>query len=213
MQKNKTSCGNIAAWRNKVTNQISFSAWRCGATLKCEKCARRRARALLTALAAVQPPGLKLIHLTITFKPTLGVTHANLPRVRHAIFEFLRRRLNEKGRGLEYVCAVEKHRSGKPHLHIAIWYPTVRALQRDARAAVKGSHCHARLVRDDVQLLYLSKYVGKQRGSKLTSSRNVARLARRRVEGSWALIAVAPDSVPEINFRADIEDLDRLGLL
>ena len=110
------------------------------------------------------------------------------------MLEHLRRALRRSL--LEYVCVVERHRSGKPHLHIAIYYPTVRALQRDARTAVKGSHVRAKMVSGDSQLAYLAKYAGKQTSAKLTSSRNVARLAMKPPSG-WQLVSVKPSNLTE----------------
>jgi hypothetical protein len=61
-----------------------------------------------------------------------------------------------------------------------------------ARAAVKGSHCVARLVRDDSVDTYLTKYVTKQ-GASLTSSRDVARRAALSVHrGVYELVDVKP---------------------
>ena len=192
----KYACGALALYRSP-TGDLTLGRWRCGATLRCQHCARKRARSLLLALARVQPPQLKLCHLTVTFKPSLGVTFNNISRVRHAVLEHLRRALRPSL--LEYVCVVERHRSSKPHLHIAIYYPTVRALQRDARTAVKGSHVRAKLIADDSRLAYLSKYVGKQCSAKMTSSRNVARLANKPPSG-WELISVKPDHLTEMEW-------------
>lgn len=192
----KYSCGTTALYRSPKGDLV-FGKWSCGATLKCHACAQRRAARLLFALKSVQAPELKLIALTVTFKPSLGVTHKNLSKFRHAIFEHLRRSLKLSGRELEYVSVVERHKSGLPHLHIAIWYPTVRMLMRDARVAVKGSHVRAKLIRDDRQLRYLAKYVGKQSGAKLTSSRNVARLSEKRTEEIWELVSIKPNNLTE----------------
>mgnify|MGYP005851718815 CR=1 FL=1 len=192
----KYSCGSHALYRSPAGDLV-FGKWYCGATLRCQHCAKKRARSLLLALARVQPPQLKLCHLTVTFKPSLGVTFKNISKVRHAVLEHLRRALRPSL--LEYVCVVEKHQSGKPHLHIAIWYTTVRALQRDARAVVKGSHVRAKLVADELQLAYLSKYVGKQSSAKITSSRNVARLAMKPPSG-WELISVKPAHLTELEW-------------
>ena len=189
----KYTCGARALYRSPAGDLV-FGRWSCGATLKCQHCAKKRARSLLLALARVQPPYLKLCHLTVTFKPSLNVTFRNIPKVRHAVLEHLRRSLRPAL--LEYVCVVERHRSGKPHLHVAIYYPTVRALQRDARNAVKGSHVRAKLVADESQLAYLAKYAGKQTSAKLTSSRNVARLANKPPSG-WELVSVKPIHLTE----------------
>ena len=192
----KYACGARALYRSP-TGDLVFGKWSCGATLRCPHCAKKRARSLLLALARVEPPSLKLCHLTVTFKPSLNVTFRNISKVRHAVLEHLRRALRPSL--LEYVCVVERHRSGNPHLHIAIYYPTVRALQRDARDAVKGSHVRAKLVSGDSQLAYLSKYVGKQTSAKLTSSRNVARLAMKPPSG-WELISVKPNHLTEMEW-------------
>ena len=189
----KHTCGSRALYRSPAGDLV-FGKWSCGATLRCPHCAKKRARSLLLALARVQPPQLKLCHLTVTFKPSLGVTFKNISKVRHAVLEHLRRALRPSL--LEYVCVVEKHQSGKPHLHIAIWYTTVRALQRDARAVVKGSHVRAKLVADELQLAYLAKYAGKQTSAKLTSSRNVARLANEPPSG-WQLVSIKPSHLTE----------------
>ena len=192
----KYACGAPALYRSP-TGDLVFGRWHCGATLRCPHCAKKRARSLLLALARVQPPQLKLCHLTVTFKPSLGVTFKNISKVRHAVLEHLRRALRPSL--LEYVCVVERHQSGKPHLHIAIWYTTVRALQRDARTAVKGSHVRAKLVADNAQLAYLAKYAGKQTSAKLTSSRNVARLANKPPSG-WELVSVKPNHLTELEW-------------
>jgi hypothetical protein len=61
-----------------------------------------------------------------------------------------------------------------------------------ARAAVHGSYCVARLVRDDSVDTYLVKYVTKQ-GASLTSSRDVARRAALSVNrGVYELVGVKP---------------------
>ena len=195
------ACGARALYRSP-TGDLVFGKWSCGATLRCPHCAKKRARALLLALARVQPPYLKLCHLTVTFKPSLNVTLRNISKVRHAVLEHLRRSLRPAL--LEYVCVVERHRSGKPHLHIAIYYPSVRALQRDARDAVKGSHVRAKLIADDSQMAYLSKYVGKQSSAKLTSSRNVARLAKNPPSG-WELVSVKPTHLTEAEWIDTLE--------
>lgn len=126
----------------------------------------------------------------------------NVAKKRHAVLEYLRRRLLP--RLLEYVCVVERHRSGKPHLHVAIYYPTVRALQRDGRNAVQGSHVRAKLVTSEKQVTYLAKYVGKQSSAKLTSSRNVARLANQLPSG-WQLVEVKPDGLTFDEWRAILD--------
>ncbi len=198
----KHSCGSVAAYRSPKGDLV-FGRWYCGATLKCAACAARRARALLGALQAVMPRDLKLCHLTVTFKPSLGVTLQNVAKRRHALIEWLRRR--NGGVTPDYVCVVEKHRSGKPHLHIAVWWRTVRDLQKTARDAVQGSHVRAKLISDGRQAAYLAKYVGKQASAKLTSSRNVARLAARRTEPGWTLVAIKPSTLTDEEFRRMIE--------
>ena len=195
------ACGARALYRSP-TGDLVFGKWSCGATLRCPHCAKKRARALLLALARVQPPYLKLCHLTVTFKPSLNVTLRNISKVRHAVLEHLRRSLRPAL--LEYVCVVERHRSGKPHLHIAIWYTTVRALQRDARAAGKGAHERAKWVGDSAQLAYLAKYAGKQTSAKLTSSRNVARLANKPPSG-WQLVSIKPGHLTEAEWIDTLE--------
>lgn len=199
----KYVCGTIAAYRSPKGDLV-FGKWRCGATLKCAACGRRRARALLGALQAVMPRDLKLCHLTVTFKPSLNVTVQNVAKRRHALIEWLRRR--NAGVTPDYVCVVERHKSGKPHLHIAVWWKTVRDLQKTARDAVQGSHVRAKLVTDDRQLTYLAKYAGKQVGAKLTSSRNVARLAARRAEPGWTLVAIKSSTLTDEEFKCMIED-------
>lgn len=199
----KYACGSVAAYRSP-SGDLVFGKWHCGATLKCAACGGRRARALLGALQSVQPGDLKLCHLTVTFKPSLGVTIRNVAKRRHALVEWLRRR--NAGVTPDYVCVVEKHRSGKPHLHIAVWWRTVRDLQKTARDAVQGSHVRAKLIVDSSQLAYLAKYVGKQAGAKITSSRNVARLAQRRGEQGWELIAIKPQGLTDEEFKCMIED-------
>jgi hypothetical protein len=146
---------------------------------------------------------MKLCHLTVTFAPALGVTYAKIPAQRHRILEYLRRRVKT----LEYVCVVERHRSGKPHLHVVIWYITVRALQRDARDAVHGSHVRARLLRDVGEATYVAKYVGKQPGAKMTSSRSVARAANAREHGTWELLVVQGEGDSEADFLIYVSTL------
>jgi hypothetical protein len=199
----KYKCGSTAAYRSP-SGDLVFGKWHCGATLKCTTCGGRRARALINALQSVQPGDLKLCHLTVTFKPSLNVTIKNVAKRRHALIEWLRRR--NALVAPDYVCVVERHKSGKPHLHIALWWRTVRDLQRAARDAVQGSHVRAKLIRDSNQLTYLAKYVGKQSSAKITSSRNVARLAQRRSEAGWELIAVKPENLTDEEFRRMLGD-------
>jgi len=189
----RASCPKILLLRLRATGQLTLAAVPCESSRRCSYCSQLRARRLSRALRVqAEHSGLKMIFVTITFKPTLGVTMRNVGSWRHRILEYLRRRADAACIPLDYVSVIEAHKTGLPHIHMLLNWTTVRAARRIARDAVKGSHCVAKLVRDDHVETYLSKYVSKQ-GASLTSSRTVARCAAQSVaRGLYELVAVKP---------------------
>jgi hypothetical protein len=187
------SCPKVLLLRSKVTGELRLATVPCESSRRCTYCAQLRARRLARALrSSAEESRLKVVFLTVTFKPSLKVDMRNVKTWRHRILEVFRRRAIASAIPLDYVCAIERHKSGAPHLHFLIAWTTVRAVRDVARGAVKNSHCVAKLARDDHVETYLSKYVSKQ-GEPLTSSHAVARRAMQSVaRGLYELIAVKP---------------------
>jgi len=190
------SCPKILLVRNKATGQYALLSVPCESSRRCNRCAQLRARRLAKALRAIaDDSALKVVFLTVTFKPSLKVTLQNIKQWRHRVLEVFRRRAIASELPFEYICVIERHKSGAPHLHILICWITVRSVRDIARQAVKGSHCVARLARDEKVDGYIAKYSVKQ-GEPLTSSRNVARRAAHFVaRGMYELVAVKPPNV------------------
>jgi hypothetical protein len=188
-----SACPKILLVRRRADGALFVLTVPCESSRKCDKCARTRAKRLSSALRRLaDEDALKVVFLTVTFAPSLGVSMRNIAAWRHRLFEHFRRRACEAEIPLNYVAVVERHKSGKPHLHVLLAWVTVRSARLVARAAVKGSHCVARLVRDDSVDTYLVKYVTKQ-GASLTSSRDVARRAALSVNrGIYELVDVKP---------------------
>ena len=128
----------------------------------CETCGPIRRSRLEIEIEAGNPDAL----LTLTSRRILGASPDVARRkLGKDIKEFLRRVRRDRGVPIEYYVAIEKHKSGWPHAHLAVrgWlyiaHPRLKALWR----AVTGDsdHIHIRRVPPKKVKRYLAKYIGK----------------------------------------------------
>ena len=183
-------CGVFAAFRLPNGDVIVGNLY-CGATRRCQVCARRRAASLVRALAwLAHNDSRKLMFLTVTFRVGLQVTMANAPSWRNRVVQSMRRHKEIFGSQVVYICALEPHKSGKPHFHFVLLASGVRKAKGIVRRAVKGSFVHAKLVDLTAQAVsYVGKYATK--GGVLTCSRLVSKaISILEPPGGCELIAI-----------------------
>lgn len=196
-------CGARALYMSKSTGAFSVGRWRCGATLRCVHCARKRAVKLGLALTAIAAePKTKFAFLTVTFPPSSKVDMAKVPEARKRVVYYLR-----KSGVKSYMSVVERHKSGRPHLHfLVVTKSTVRALRDAARKGAYGGFTHAKLVREPARAVsYIAKYCAKGAG-RLTASHDVSRVANNS-SSDWVLVAIQREAQSDADFDAYVASL------
>jgi hypothetical protein len=200
-------CGIFAAFR-LPSGDVFIGRLLCGRTRRCSTCAKLRALSLVKAIAwLAENDQRKLVFITVTFKPSLGVTMLSAPAWRNRIAQAMRRHREVFG-NLVYVCALEAHKSGKPHFHFIALAHGVRKARDIMRAAVHGSFVNAKLVDTTAQAIaYVGKYASK--GGILTCSRLVSKaIAILEPPSGAELVAIAD---PLATFEEFVDSLIASG--
>jgi hypothetical protein len=138
-----------------VAHVLRCRCWRC------DQCRPMRRRAVIATIAAGDPS--RFLTLTLAYKPGADVDDLARRLVR-AWTELARRiRRNWPGRELEYFRVMEAHKSGAPHMHLAVrsgwldydwlkenWLAITGSWNVDIRRIWPGSQ----------RASYISKYLG-----------------------------------------------------
>lgn len=132
---------------------------------RCEHCGWRKARALAERIMLARPSRF----VTLTVRPTPGLSAQDeLDRMNKAwrnVWKRIKRLYGDRARG--YVRVVELHKSGTPHLHLALATPFLpqATLSRWWQEFTSSPIVDIRSIRTERGLArYLSKYLTKDTG-------------------------------------------------